>query len=331
MAVKVSGTTVIDGSRNVVNVGTVDGRDVSVDGAKLDSIESNAQVNVPTNLGQGGTGNSRTITSSTGTDVTVSTATGSNAGFMSTNDKTKLDGVEAGAQVNVPTNLGSSGTGATRTITSSTGSDTSITYSAADLSAVPTSRNIGTSGIATGGGNLTADRTINVPGTNLGSSGTGGTRTITSSTGNNTSITYSAADLGAVPTSRVLTAGTGIAGGGDLSANRTFSIDNTVVTLTGSQTLTNKNIIKNVQVISTNTTAAAFIVYVIVSNLTLTLPASPTVGTQIHFSNRSDTTTPVIARNGQNIMGIAENLILDNVNAFGTLVYADATRGWIFQ
>jgi hypothetical protein len=90
---------------------------------------------------------------------------------------------------------------------------------------VPTSRNIGTSGIATGGGNLTADRTINVPGTNLGSSGTGATRTITSSTGNNTSITYSAADLNAVPTSRTLTAGTGLTGGGNLTANRTFNID----------------------------------------------------------------------------------------------------------
>lgn len=38
MAVKVSGTTVIDSSRNIVNVGTVDGRDVSADGSKLDGI-----------------------------------------------------------------------------------------------------------------------------------------------------------------------------------------------------------------------------------------------------------------------------------------------------
>lgn len=37
--------------------------------------------------------------------------------------------------------------------------------------------------------------------TNLGSSGTGATRTITSSTGTNTTITYSAGDIGAAPTS----------------------------------------------------------------------------------------------------------------------------------
>ena len=45
MAVKVSGTTVIDGSRNIINVGNVDGRDVSVDGAKLDGIAAGAEVN----------------------------------------------------------------------------------------------------------------------------------------------------------------------------------------------------------------------------------------------------------------------------------------------
>jgi hypothetical protein len=41
---------------------------------------------------------------------------------------------------------------------------------------------------------------------------------------------------------RTLTAGTGLTGGGDLSANRTFAIDGTVTTLTGTQTLTNKTL-----------------------------------------------------------------------------------------
>jgi hypothetical protein len=39
-----------------------------------------------------------------------------------------------------------------------------------------------------------------------------------------------------------ISAGTGLSGGGDLTANRTLSIDSTVVTLTGVQTLTNKTI-----------------------------------------------------------------------------------------
>lgn len=101
-------------------------------------------------------------------------------------------------------------------------------------------------------------------------------------------------------------------------------------TLTGTETLTNKTIRQMVQVISTNTAAAASNVYVFSASATLTLPATPTAGDWVAFSNRSATTTPVIARNGSNIMGLAEDLTLDNVNASGTLVYADATRGWVF-
>ena len=113
------------------------------------------------------------------------------------------------------------------------------------------------------------------------------------------------------------------------------------VTLTGTQTLTNKTLTapvvnqpvvqQNVQVISTNTTAVRSRVYVLTASLTLDLPASPTAGDMVMFANRSATATPVIGRNGQNIMGLAENMTVDNVNYFATLVFADATRGWIFQ
>jgi hypothetical protein len=77
---------------------------------------------------------------------------------------------------------------------------------------------------------------VNV-GTNLGSSGTGGSRTITSSTGSSTSITYTTSDLNAVPTSRTLTGGDGINTIGDLSANRTISVNSTVVRTSGNQTI----------------------------------------------------------------------------------------------
>jgi hypothetical protein len=99
---------------------------------------------------------------------------------------------------------------------------------------------------------------------------------------------------------------------------------------TATQTLTNKTIRQMTQIISTNTSAAASNIYVLTASLTLTLPSSPTAGDWVGFSNRSATTTSVIARNGQNIMGVAEDMTLDNVNASGTLIYADATRGWVF-
>jgi hypothetical protein len=88
---------------------------------------------------------------------------------------------------------------------------------------------------------------------------------------------------------------------------------------------------EDIIVINTNTTAVRFKTYVLTASVTLTLPASPAAGDWVAFANRSGTSTPVIARNGQNIMGRAEDMTLDNINHFGTLVFADATRGWIFQ
>ena len=56
MAIKINGTEVIDDSRNITNVGTVDGRDVSSDGSKLDTIENNADVTDGANVGSALTG-----------------------------------------------------------------------------------------------------------------------------------------------------------------------------------------------------------------------------------------------------------------------------------
>ena len=113
----------------------------------------------------------------------------------------------------------------------------------------------------------------------------------------------------------------GVVGGGEVS-------------LAGTQTLTNKTlttpvITQNVQVISTSTTAVASRTYVLTASLTLTLPASPAPGNWVAFSNRSGTLTSVIARNGQNIMGLAENMTVDSLHAGLTLTFADATRGWV--
>ena len=84
-------------------------------------------------------------------------------------------------------------------------------------------------------------------------------------------------------------------------------------------------------VISINTTAVRYRTYVLTATLTLTLPASPVAGDWVRVVNRSGTTTPVIGRNSQNIMGLAEDMTLDNANASLTLTFADSTRGWIWN
>jgi hypothetical protein len=86
-----------------------------------------------------------------------------------------------------------------------------------------------------------------------------------------------------------------------------------------------------IQVIGTNTTAVAFRTYVLTASLTLTLPSSPTAGDWVTIQNSSGTSTAVIARNGSNIMSLAENMTLDTDFISVQLVYADATRGWVFN
>lgn len=83
-------------------------------------------------------------------------------------------------------------------------------------------------------------------------------------------------------------------------------------------------------VISGNTTAVSGTVYVLTASLTLTLPATPTSGQWVGVVNRSGTTTSVVDRNTQNIMGLAENMTIDTTEFNQILVFADATRGWVF-
>lgn len=84
-------------------------------------------------------------------------------------------------------------------------------------------------------------------------------------------------------------------------------------------------------IISTNTAAQNGGFYILTATLTLTLPASPVAGDWVTVVNRSGTTTPIVGRNGKNIMGLAEDMTLNNANATATLVYADATRGWVLS
>jgi len=84
-----------------------------------------------------------------------------------------------------------------------------------------------------------------------------------------------------------------------------------------------------VSVISTDTTAVSGNLYVFTANLTLTLPLSPSVGNYVKFSNRSGVATCVIARNGENIMGVASDLTIDKLDAGLELIYTGAAQGWV--
>lgn len=64
---------------------------------------------------------------------------------------------------------------------------------------------------------------------------------------------------------------------------------------------------------------------------TLTLPASPKVGDSITIMDAGGAWTTnnlTVARNGQNIIGIADDLLLDASDTWVELVYYSASRGW---
>lgn len=83
---------------------------------------------------------------------------------------------------------------------------------------------------------------------------------------------------------------------------------------------------------STSITAAINKHYVLTAATlaTVTLPASPTLSDTIYVTVANGLTTNVVARNGQNIQGLAEDLTLNAAYASVQLRYSDATEGWIF-
>lgn len=80
--------------------------------------------------------------------------------------------------------------------------------------------------------------------------------------------------------------------------------------------------------INTNTTATTKYFYILTATLTITLPATPSIGDYIGVSNQSGGVDCVVARNGEKIMNLAENMTIDVVNAGFLLYYTGTTRGW---
>lgn len=117
----------ITGTGNILITGTVNGRDLDDDGTKLDGIETGATADqtgseivtlIDTELGgstwqSGGSGSTdlaytastRLLASSSGNDVTLPLADGTNAGLLSNSDFTKLAGIEASADVTDDANV----------------------------------------------------------------------------------------------------------------------------------------------------------------------------------------------------------------------------------
>jgi hypothetical protein len=88
------------------------------------------------------------------------------------------------------------------------------------------------------------------------------------------------------------------------------------------------------ELISTDTNAESgkgYLINATSGDKTLTLPASPSSGDTVGVCDsykKATTNTITVARNSENIAGIADDLTIDIDGAGFTLVYVDATRGW---
>ena len=68
--------------------------------------------------------------------------------------------------------------------------------------------------------------------------------------------------------------------------------------------------------------------------VTINLPASPSVGDEVTFidsGNNLASNNLTIGRNGSNVLGSASDLTVSTNSVAFTLVYVNATRGWIYK
>jgi hypothetical protein len=97
---------------------------------------------------------------------------------------------------------------------------------------------------------------------------------------------------------------------------------------TGPQANINYTIVSSPQTLSNSQNIAADTSG---GSFTLTLPASPNAGDSIDifdYSETFDTNPLTIARNGQRIESLEENLVCNVEGAYFTMIYTGSTRGW---
>jgi len=78
----------------------------------------------------------------------------------------------------------------------------------------------------------------------------------------------------------------------------------------------------------------AYIVNTSGGAITATLPSSASIGDQVHFIDGTgsfNTNNLIVNRNSKNIQGVAENLNVSIQRAGFSLIYYNATNGWILK
>ena len=127
--------------------------DIAGDG-HITNVGTNIGINIPAPLPQ-------PLQNVKDDNGVINEATSAAAGVMTTTMHDKLDGIAAGAQVNVATNLGTSVTGSGVTVTSSTGNNATISGATASAAGLVTTGNQTFEGTKTFNNNIVASVTGN--------------------------------------------------------------------------------------------------------------------------------------------------------------------------
>ena len=273
---------------SVAVTGTVDGRDVAADGTKLDGIAAGAEVNTVDSV--------NTQTGAVVLDADdISDAATTNK-FTTSGDISKLSGIEAGADVTDTAKVTAAGALMDSEVTNlaqvkafdSSDYATAAQGTLAD-SALQSGDNL--SVLTNDAGYTTGNDTISLSG-DLSGSGT---------TSINAQIASNVVGAGELNVSGDGTSGQLLASDGD----GTFSWVDAASGGGGGLEYTTAN---------TNLTAGGQYLLNITSNVTLTLPASPTTGSIIRIvaaNGIDDGYTLTVARNGATINSLSEDLSVD--------------------
>jgi hypothetical protein len=269
--------------------------------------------------------NSFTVTNLTATSANITTLTGTTFGTTAT---TQLRG--ASGQITTLTSTSANIT----TLTGTTATYTSATVTNLALTSLTLANlNISSANVTTLTGTTATYGSATL--TNLGST----SANITTLTGTN----FSATSLTLTNALRVAEGGTGVDstptngqllignGSGFALSTLTAGTGMTITNNAGSITLASAGLPVVTVTSSTAISASAGFHYILTagSAATVTLPASPTISDTIYVTVANSLTTNVIARNGKNIQGIAEDMTLNAPYASAQLRFTDNTEGWI--
>jgi hypothetical protein len=310
-----NGTDVVDAT-SYINGTSANITTLTVGSATITNLRATSAVitsltlSNPLGVAQGGTGSAAAPSNGqllvgNGTGFTLNTLNGgSGVGITNAAGSITITATGTGfiASVSATSPLQSTGTqSVVISIASSTGSGAVVLASGAQFSA--TSANITTlTGTNFSATSLTLTNALKVAegGTGVDSTPTNGQLLI----GNGTGYTLA-----------TLTAGTGVTITNNAGSISISAAGLPIVTVTASTAIT--AVAGNHYILTAATTA------------TVTLPASPTISDTIYVTVANSLTTNVIARNGKNIQGIAEDMTLNAPYASAQLRFTDNTEGWI--